>query len=86
MKTKKKSLNQKRNLFSPNSNGDQRLDAHQSQIIGGDANVDHTQIIGGDTVKLLVLGGCINKVKHPITKFLCSGTIFLRGAAILAAK
>ena len=28
-------------------------DAHQSQIIGGDADIDHTQIIGGDTVKLL---------------------------------
>ena len=35
-------------LFSPNSGGDLRSDAHQSQIIGGDADVDHTQIIGGD--------------------------------------
>ena len=26
---------------------------HQSQIIGGDADVDHTQTIVGDTVKLL---------------------------------
>ena len=40
-------------LFSPNSGGDLRSDAYQSQIIGGDADVDHTQIIGGDTVKLL---------------------------------
>ena len=40
-------------FFSPNSNGDLRSDAHQSQIIGGDADVDHTQIIGGDNVKLL---------------------------------
>ena len=40
-------------FFSPNSGGDLRSDAHQSQIIGGDANVDHTQIIGRDTVKLL---------------------------------
>ena len=40
-------------FFSPNSGGDLRSDAHQSQIIGGDADVDHTQIIGGDTVKLL---------------------------------
>ena len=40
-------------LFSPNSSGDLRSDAHQSQIIGGDADVDHTQIIGGDAVKLL---------------------------------
>ena len=34
-------------FFSPNSGGDLRSDAHQSQIIGGDADVDHTQIIGG---------------------------------------
>ena len=44
-------------FFSPNSNGDLRSDAHQSQITGGDAEVDHTQIIGRDTVKLL--GGYI---------------------------
>ena len=44
-------------FFSPNSGGDLRSDAHQSQIIGGNADVDHTQTIGGDTVKLL--GGCI---------------------------
>ena len=42
------------NLFFPNWSGDLRSDAHQSQIIGGDADEDHTQIIGGgDTVKLL---------------------------------
>ena len=40
-------------FFSPNSGGDLCSDAHQSQIIGGDADVDLTQIIGGDTVKLL---------------------------------
>ena len=39
-------------FFSPSSGKDLRLDAHQSQIIGGDADEDHTQIIGGDTVKL----------------------------------
>ena len=39
-------------FFSPNSSGDLRSHAHQSQIIGGDADEDHTQIIGGDTVKL----------------------------------
>ena len=33
-------------LFFPNSGGDLRSDAHQSQIIGGDADVDHTQIMG----------------------------------------
>ena len=40
-------------FFSPNWSGDLRSGAKQSQIIGGDADVDHTQIIGGDTVKLL---------------------------------
>ena len=34
-------------LFSPKLSGDLRSDAHQSQIIGGDAGEDHTQIIGG---------------------------------------
>ena len=43
--------------FFPNSNGHLRLDAHQSQIMGGDADVDHTQTIGGDTIKSL--GGYI---------------------------
>ena len=40
-------------FFSLNSSGHLRPDAHQSQIIGGDADVDHTQTIRGDTVKLL---------------------------------
>ena len=40
-------------FFSPKSSGDLCSDAHQSQIIGGDADEDHTQIIGGNTVKLL---------------------------------
>ena len=39
-------------FFSPNSSGHLHSDAHQSQIIGGDAYVDHTQTIRGDTVKL----------------------------------
>ena len=38
-------------FFSPNSSGLLRSDAHQRQIIGGDADVDHSQTIGGDTVK-----------------------------------
>ena len=33
-------------FFSPNLSGHLRSDAHQSQIIGGDADVDHTQTIG----------------------------------------
>ena len=35
-------------IFSPNSGEDLRSDAHQSQIIGGDADEDHAQILGGD--------------------------------------
>ena len=35
-------------FFSPNSSGDLRLDAHRSQIFRGDADEDHTQIIGVD--------------------------------------
>ena len=36
-------------FFSPNSNGHLRSDAHQSQTIGGDANVDHRllKLLGG---------------------------------------
>ena len=51
-------------LFSPNSSGHLRSDAHQSQTIGGDADVDHTQTIGRDTVKLF--GGYIPPgFRHP---------------------
>ena len=34
-------------FFSPNSSGHLRSDAHQSQIIREDADVDHTQTIEG---------------------------------------
>ena len=44
---KKKVFSRDRTLFSPKSNGDLRSDAHQSQIIGGNADVDRTQILGG---------------------------------------
>ena len=40
-------------FVSPNSSTDLSSDAHQSQIIGGDAGEDHTQSVGGDTVKFL---------------------------------
>ena len=40
-------------FFSPNSRRDLPSDSHQSRIIGGDADEDHTQIVGGDKVKLL---------------------------------
>ena len=49
VKTKKKRFSpQMEHFFSPNLSRDLRSDAHQSQIIGGDADEDHTQIIGGD--------------------------------------
>ena len=47
----------KNGTFFPNLSEHLRADAHQSQIIGGDADVDHhTQTIGGDTVNLSPLG------------------------------
>ena len=39
---KKWSLPEMGHLFYPNSSTDLRSDAHQSQIIGGDADEDHT--------------------------------------------
>ena len=61
MKTKKKRTSPKiEDYFSANSREDQRSDAAQSQIIRGDVEADHTQIIGGgDTVKLLNYWGDI---------------------------
>ena len=44
-------------LISPNSSGDLHSDAHQNEIVGGDAGEDHTQSIGGD--KAYLLGGII---------------------------
>ena len=44
---KKRSLPKIKHFFSPNSTGHLRSDVHQRQIIGGDADVDHTQTIGG---------------------------------------
>ena len=40
-------------FFFPNSSGQVRSDAHQRQIIEGDADVHHIQTFGGDTIKLL---------------------------------
>ena len=53
MKTKKKVFTKNGTLFSANSSGDLRSDAYQSQIIGGDADEGHIQIIEWDTVKIL---------------------------------
>ena len=46
-KTKKRSSPEMEHIFSSNSSTDLRSDAHQSQTIGGDADDDHTQILGG---------------------------------------
>ena len=46
---KKRSLPNMEHFFR----GNLRSDAHQSQIVRRDADEDHTQIIGGDTVKSL---------------------------------
>ena len=71
MKTKKKRSFQKmEHFFSPNSSGHPHSDAHRSQIIGGggDAYVDHTQFIRGDTVKLL--GDISPRVSAPLVMYL----------------
>ena len=48
---------------------DLRSDAHLSQIIGGDADEDHTQIVGGYTVKLLgeYIPPTPNRVSAPLS-------------------
>ena len=56
-KKRKRSSPEMEHFCSPNSGEGLRLDAHQSQIVGGDTDEDHTQIVGGYTVKLL--GGYI---------------------------
>ena len=48
---KKKVFTKNGTLFSPNSSKHLRSDAHQSQIIGEDADVDHTQTIGGGGIQ-----------------------------------
>ena len=47
-KRKKRSSPKMEHFFSSNSSGDLRSHAHQSQIIAGDADEDHTQIVGGE--------------------------------------
>ena len=51
---KKRSSPKLEDFFSSNSGEDQRSDAGQSQIIGKDTVVDHTQIIGGDISPLVL--------------------------------
>ena len=59
-KKKRKVFNKNGTLFLST---DLLSDAHQSQIIGGDVVKDHTQIVGGYTVKLL--GGIIPPIPPP---------------------
>ena len=55
VKTKKKVFTRNGTLFLSTDLIDLRSDAHQSQIIGGDADEDHTQIVGG--VYSQIIGG-----------------------------
>ena len=59
---KKRSSRQMEYFFSPNSGEDLLSDTHQSQIIRGIADVDHTQIIGGGGYSQII-GGDISP--HP---------------------
>ena len=49
----KKSSSPRTEQFFSNSSGDLHLDARRNQILGGDTDEDHNQIIGVDTAKLL---------------------------------
>ena len=52
------------NIFSPNSSTDLRSDAHQSQIIRGDAGEDHTQSVGG--IQSNYWGDIFSRVSAPL--------------------
>ena len=65
----KRSSPEMENFFFPNSSTDLRSDAHQSQIVGGDADEDHTQIVGGGYSQ--IIGGYIPPspgVSAPLTE------------------
>ena len=75
MNTKKKGFQQKWNTFFPEFRCRKKKGLHrkwntffpriqvQIQVIGGDADEDHTQIVGGYTVKLL--GGIYPPIPYP---------------------
>ena len=72
---KKRSSPKLGDFFSTNSYEDQRSDVVKSKTVGGDADVEHTQIIGGDTVK--ILGGYIPPgFRHPCWKVLSRCAFF----------
>ena len=56
MKTKKRPSPKLEHFFSPISSGHLRSDAHQSQTIGADADLDHIQIIGGGGYSQIIEG------------------------------
>ena len=67
-KDQKKGLHQQWNtFFSPelNSSRDLRSDAHQSQIIGVDADVDHTSNYWGEYSQ--IIGGIISISPPPVS-------------------
>ena len=80
VRTKKRSSQEMEHFVSPNSSTDLRSDAHQSQIIGEDAGEDHTQIVGGNTVKLL--GGYISPYPR-VSAPLVAVTLFSAGKMYL---
>ena len=54
VKIKKKGFTNNGTLFSPRIQVDTYAQMHtRVKLLGGDADVDHTQTIGGDTAKLL---------------------------------
>ena len=65
VKTKKKGLRQKWNTFFPRIQVDTYAQMHTTQIIRGDADVDHTQTIGGGYSQ--IIGGYIPPpgFRHP---------------------
>ena len=75
VKTKQKRSSSKlERFFSPDLSGHLRSDAHRSQIIGWDADVDHTETIGGGyTAK--ILGGYtpLPRVSAPLIIVLFQG-------------
>ena len=57
-------------FFSPNSSRDLHSGAHQSQTIEGDAEENHTQIVGG------IQSNCWGDIPPPDFRHLCLQTAF----------
>ena len=65
-------------FFPPNSSGDPRSDAHQSQIIEEDADVDYTQIIGGG-IQSNYCGIYPLRVSAPLSRLIVFMKVFIEG-------